>query len=1364
MQVFDFGKDEGELFLAMELLEGVDLHAATCAAEKKGQTVPPSLACYILADIAAGLDYAHQKRDSEGNPLGIVHCDVSPHNIFLSHEGFVKILDFGVARARFVAAPTSKRLRGKPRYMAPEQTFGDSPTPASDVFVIGILAWELFAGRRLFTGNTILEILKSVRATAVENLAGLRPELPDFLCKTVMASLQRHPSRRCSASEFARQLSRAARELSDESGARHLSQWIADLFPAEQVEIEDTATETTMTISIVNRPSASATEGTSFTSESDSNSRELPPQVEIHQEEITEVASVIQPTTVSTLIDKRRVVVSLLLLDGGSSDRRRELSLALCDLAYKRSAVIHDSSDSEIVAVFGLEMAGEDDIANAMHFAIDAAELASDAADPGDAVNRIELRSAARAGVVAQREGSEYRLRGDALREARELARGAESNKPLLSGGAAHSTSAQFRFRELPSRKLRSRKLRILELVGPQSHDVRTRALRDRRGRFVGRGTALQAIWDNYHQSMNQKSQRGILVTGGVGVGKSRLVSEFVAGVENLSPEPLLFTMVATERALDAPFTVIINYLEVALSLPPKRGKRARSLLSRRLARALVSSNMPKDAVAEICYSIEMAMELRDGILGGVLESDHAGLRERCTASLRACHAAFTKNAPSLLIIENVHLADEASLDIIGTILATTEPPIPCLIVMSCRDITHLPALSNTIELPLRDLDATEQRLLIADRLGDVGTDEIIENVAKRTGGNPLYIEEVCTNIRDIGWEDIPTSVRDSVTARIDRLSPQNQAVLQRAAVIGESFRAPILEELAGADIFNHLEQLVEEGLLERRDPTDIATHGGEFAFRHGLIREVVYASLSTNAKQTTHAELGHLLSIRDRAGSDEPPAFVARHLELGGMMPEAAQYWTTAGLSALAAFETATAISAFDRALAINALQDSTQVQASKGQHKAALFGRAKAHRDLGNFDDQGLDLAVLEPLCKPGSEAMADLLTQEAERHLRNGAFDSAISSAKRAVDTAQASNSLLLEGEAQRIIGEARERTGDFENGMLSTKRAIAIFENIGATGAEMRARISMARSFLMQAKYQKALRIYQPIISEIQQGGDPKIERIANNHLSAIHLCLGNFEDAMEFAEKGIRLCQADGDLARAGDNTSMRGIILSAVGQFTLAQDEFLRAIQLLRTTKSRWSLADCQVYHASNESALGNFAVALELCDSVYREAAQLDAPYIQCNVKLAEAGVYLARKAESDLQRAEAASKEAADIAHTYKLAGSEAMALSRHAQAITSSDHEKALRLSDEAIRILLRVEHIEGSEEELFFAHHVLLAAIAAPEADSFLRRSRDEVDRKLRAMNDAEWQRSFSLDVDINAQILSESTDLTTTEDF
>src|SRR6266568_94092 len=142
VQVFEFGRVANELFLAMELIEGVNLRDVANAAGRRRIRPSIPMACYILSEVAVGLDYAHRRKDHDGRTLGIVHCDVSPQNIALSWEGYVKILDFGVARATFVAAEKG-RLRGKPRYMSPEQTRGEIPTPATDVFALGVVAWEL---------------------------------------------------------------------------------------------------------------------------------------------------------------------------------------------------------------------------------------------------------------------------------------------------------------------------------------------------------------------------------------------------------------------------------------------------------------------------------------------------------------------------------------------------------------------------------------------------------------------------------------------------------------------------------------------------------------------------------------------------------------------------------------------------------------------------------------------------------------------------------------------------------------------------------------------------------------------------------------------------------------------------------------------------------------------------------------------------------------------------------------------------------------------------------------------------------------------------------------------------------------------
>ncbi|HEY0988553.1 MAG TPA: serine/threonine-protein kinase, partial [Kofleriaceae bacterium] len=104
VQVFDFGKADGELFLAMELIEGKDLRTTMAQAVSRDSLPPVPIAAYIISEVASGLDYAHRKVDGYGGSLGIVHCDVSPSNVMLSTEGDIKILDFGIARATFASA------------------------------------------------------------------------------------------------------------------------------------------------------------------------------------------------------------------------------------------------------------------------------------------------------------------------------------------------------------------------------------------------------------------------------------------------------------------------------------------------------------------------------------------------------------------------------------------------------------------------------------------------------------------------------------------------------------------------------------------------------------------------------------------------------------------------------------------------------------------------------------------------------------------------------------------------------------------------------------------------------------------------------------------------------------------------------------------------------------------------------------------------------------------------------------------------------------------------------------------------------------------------------------------------------------
>ncbi len=195
VQVFDLNEIEGQHYIAMEYVHGLDLSRLITRARALGP-FPIPLALFVTCELLKALQFAHDRVDEHGIPLRVVHCDISPQNVLVSFAGEVKLTDFGISRAAFQAASLHKVIRGKYAYMSPEQVEGRALDRRTDLFSLGIVLYEALTGRRLFKAKSRDQTLDRVRRAEVPSPRAYRPEISEELEAILLKALSRRQEER----------------------------------------------------------------------------------------------------------------------------------------------------------------------------------------------------------------------------------------------------------------------------------------------------------------------------------------------------------------------------------------------------------------------------------------------------------------------------------------------------------------------------------------------------------------------------------------------------------------------------------------------------------------------------------------------------------------------------------------------------------------------------------------------------------------------------------------------------------------------------------------------------------------------------------------------------------------------------------------------------------------------------------------------------------------------------------------------------------------------------------------------------------------------------------------------------------------
>jgi serine/threonine-protein kinase len=250
VQIHELGEDDEGYYLVMEYVAGCSVRELTGAAAKAELTLPPNVAVCVVEQACRGAHAAHELTSPTGEPLGLVHRDISPHNLMIGPGGDVKLLDFGIAKATEAAEATrTGSLKGKVGYMSPEQCRGARVDRRSDVFALGIVCWELLVGQRLFNRDSEYESMGAIVNGDFELPTAVQSDLPAAFDEVLKKALATNPDERWqTAAEFRKALRLAADENDirvsrDELGAT-LAELLGDKLKQRKEALRAASSET----------------------------------------------------------------------------------------------------------------------------------------------------------------------------------------------------------------------------------------------------------------------------------------------------------------------------------------------------------------------------------------------------------------------------------------------------------------------------------------------------------------------------------------------------------------------------------------------------------------------------------------------------------------------------------------------------------------------------------------------------------------------------------------------------------------------------------------------------------------------------------------------------------------------------------------------------------------------------------------------------------------------------------------------------------------------------------------------------------------------------------------------------------------
>lgn len=765
----------------------------------------------------------------------------------------------------------------------------------------------------------------------------------------------------------------------------------------------------------------------------------------------------------------------------------------------------------------------------------------------------------------------------------------------------------------------------LVRSARPRAFRVGSRGIEGIETRMIGRDEEIRRIQDQFNEVTSASTLRLVVVSGEAGVGKSRLLHEFDQWVDTIPQRVRYFKGRAGLDMQRIPYSLLRDLFAFRFQiLDTDDTHTVWRKMEAGVSEAFPSEQNQRSLLYAHFIGHLLGFDFSSSpLLSGVL-SDSRQIRNRALEYIVEYFNSLSSRLPVMILLEDIHWADDASLEAIQHLAANLEH-CPILILCTTRPQLYERKpewLKYGEHIPLNPLSPQCTRELVQHILQKVSQipETLLDLMSSSAEGNPFYVEELTKMLIEDRvilkgeelWQvdttrltnaRVPATLTGVLQARLDSLQSRERQALQSAAVVG-----PIFWDDAVAHLFlSEQNTLIEEILSSLRSKEmvfrrDKSAFAGtlEYIFKNAILREVTYESIPKRERRTSHARVADwLIRITEQSGrQDEYARLVAEHFERAGETLPAAEWYSRAAQQAAARYAIQEAIYCFNRALELTP-------EANLLSRYTILTGRESMYDLQAERAPQIQDLEALTGLAEqlPDPRPRIQVALRRANYGVVTGSYASAEQAAEHACAMAEAIQDLHLQAQAALFWGQACWWQSAYDLAREKLNITLALSRQASAPSLEAEALRNLGVIELDQGNYSQAGVCFQQTLTLYQRIGDRVGEANTYSSLGNLAIDLSDHTSAIAYHEMALHLRRETGDRRGQARSLGNLGFIASDQGDYAASQGYFEQALRLFRQINDRQGEAVALVNLGNDAMTQGKYADA---------SAYQAQALYIQ--------------------------------------------------------------------------------------------------------------------------------------------------------